>query len=578
MLGRSTTFLMLFFFNAVVCFANVSPAVEPRVDRKIANFVLSDTEGHQVAMSDFNESSAIVVVFMGTECPIANSYLPDLIQLQERYKDQGVRVLGINSNPADSATEVAKHAVEFKLNFPVLIDEQQVAADIFRAERTPDVFVLDRRRNVRYAGRIDDRIGYSHKRDKSRRNDMLEAVKQILAGEEVTVPETKTLGCKITRSRKQATTSEITYSSHVASIIHKRCATCHHADTAAPFSLLTYEETRDWAEMIQEVVSDRRMPPWDIDSRVGHFKNDLTMPKDEIDAVVSWVEAGAPLGDPASVPNAPEFTPGWMIGKPDQVFAMPVAYEVPASGTVEYQYFVTPTNFEKDMWVQAAEPRPGTRSVVHHIIVFWREKGSTKTNRLPMVAGFAPGEEPTVYPDDVGMKIPAGAELVWQVHYTPTGRAETDRCELGIKFHKSPPERHIQGGGIFNTQFAIPAHAKNHEVVSEKPFSEDIELLSLMPHMHLRGKDFKYIALLPSGDEEVLLNIPDYDFNWQHSYKFEKPLRLPKGTTIKCIAHYDNSSDNPANPDPTELVKWGDQTWEEMMIGWYSYVTPKQSE
>lgn len=575
MLGRRLLFVSLFsvgFASLTTCYVH---GVEPRVDRKIANFVLPNTKGELVAMSDFNESAATIVVFMGTQCPIANSYLPDLKKLQDEYADQGVRVLGINSNPADSPAEVAKHAEEFELNFQVLVDKQQVAADIFRADRTPDVFVLDRRRNVLYAGRIDDRIGYSHKRATSRRNDLLEAVKEVLAGEQVSVPETKTLGCKITRTRKQSDASEVTYSSHIASIMHERCATCHHEGTAAPFSLITYEETRDWAEMIHEVVADRRMPPWDIDSRYGHFKNDLTMTKGEIDKVVSWVEAGAPQGDADKIPKAPKFTPGWMIGTPDIIFKMPEAYEVPATGTVEYQYFVTPTDFEKDMWVQAAEPRPGNRSVVHHIIVFWREKGSKRTDGLPMVAGFAPGEEPTDYPADIGMKIPAGAELVWQVHYTPTGRATSDQCELGLKFHESPPKRHIHGGGIFNFGFTIPAYAKNHKVVREKKFKEDVELLSLMPHMHLRGKDFKYVAILPSGEEKILLSVPDYDFNWQHSYKFENPVSLPKGTTIRCIAHYDNSSDNPANPDPGEDVKWGDQTWQEMMIGWYSYVTPE---
>ena len=251
---------------------------------------------------------------------------------------------------------------------------------------------------------------------------------------------------------------------------------------------------------------------------------------------------------------------------------MPREYTVPASGTVEYQYFITPTNFEQDMWVQASEARPGNWSVVHHIIAFIREKGSTQTRLLPSVAGFAPGEEPTIFPVGVGFKVPAGAEIVWQVHYTPTGKVETDCSEVGLIFCKETPSRPIRGGGAINFRFNISPGDGNHRVVSSTRFAKDVELLTLMPHMHLRGKDFRFTANYPDGTSEILLNVPNYDFNWQHRYRFAKPLRIPQGTTIECVAHFDNSPDNPACPDPTKTVRWGDQTWEEMMIGFYTSV------
>ena len=267
-----------------------------------------------------------------------------------------------------------------------------------------------------------------------------------------------------------------------------------------------------------------------------------------------------------------------MIGKPDAVFKIPREYTVKAKGTVRYQYFVTPTNFKEDMWIQAAEARPGNRSVVHHIIVYYREAGSRKTRGLRSVVGTAPGEDPEIWPVGTGKKIPAGSELVWQLHYTPTGKVETDRSEVGLVFCKEPPKRAVKGKAAINFRFQIPPGASHHQVVSSTRFARDAELLSLMPHMHLRGKDFLYRAHYPDGKKEILLSVPGYDFNWQHRYRFAKPFQVPAGTRVECVAHFDNSTDNPANPDPKKPVRWGDQTWEEMMIGFINYVdAPRRS-
>ena len=546
-------------------------------DRRIPDFVLPDSNGKQTAMTDFEDVRVFVVVFVGTECPIGNSYVPDLNDLQKRYSDRNVQVIGINSNLSDSAKSIAKHAKEYKITFPILVDDDQLAADLFGAERTPEVFVLDHRQHIRYRGRIDDRIGFVQKRDKPHRADLEEAVKEVLSGKTPSVTRTKAEGCLITRRSNLTKKHSVTYAKEVSRILQNRCAKCHHPGTAAPFSLLTFENARNWSETIKETVMQRRMPPWSADPRYGKFSNDLRMTKDEIDTLVAWIDNGAPLGDEKDMPPPTEFTDGWMIDKPDIVLKMPREYTVKATGTVAYKYFVTPTNFKEDVWVQAAEARPGNRSVVHHIIAFVRGPNSKEVRKLPAVTGFAPGEEPMVWPVGVGFRIPAGAQIVWQLHYTPTGKVEKDRSEVGLVFCKQRPERHATGGGAFNFLFKIPPGAENHRVVSRKYFSRDTELLSLMPHMHVRGKDFLYKAHYPDGSEEILLSVPNYDFNWQHRYRFEKPHFIPKGTTIECVAHFDNSKDNPANPDPTETVKWGDQTWEEMMIGWYGSVTPKSS-
>lgn len=551
-----------------------SHADESNIGKSIPDFALPDTNDKQISLND-HQAKATVVVFMSTRCPIGNGYVPDINRLVDQFKDQSVQVVGINPCPADDIASIKKHHQEFELKFPVLVDAQQLAVDLFEAKRTPEFYVLDRRHVIRYRGRMDDRIGYDYKRAKSKRDDLIIALKEVLSGQSVSIPRTEPTGCLITQTRKQQRTTEVTYASDVAKIFQKRCAECHHPNTAAPFSLQDFDDARDWSEMIKEVVQQRRMPPWNADSRFGDFKNDLRMPKEEIDTLIQWVDSGTPEGDLSKVPKPHPYADGWTIEKPDLVFEIPKKFNVPASGAVEYQYFVTPTHFEKDVWVQASEARPDNRAAVHHIIVFVRKKGDSRRGGLPAVAGFAPGEEPMIFPAGTGFKIPAGAELVWQVHYTPTGKKEIDQSQVGLVLCKQKPEREVHAGGAMNLRFEIPAHAENHRVVSSKRFDQSVELLTLTPHMHLRGKDFRYTAIYPDGKRKILLNIPRYDFNWQHRYRFRQPILLPKGTVLECVAHFDNSDENPANPDPENPVRWGDQTWEEMMIGWYSFVLPK---
>lgn len=542
------------------------------IGRHVPNFIRPNSAGKQVALSDFSDAKLVVVIFMGTECPIGNAYVHDLIGLQQRYRDKQVQVVGVNSVLSDSAKAVAKHVKKFKISFPVLVDDDQVVADRFDARRTPEVFVLDGQRNIRYRGRIDDRFGYIYKREKSRRQELEEALKELLAGKDVSVAETEPVGCLITRRNRLEEKGKITFAKHVSQILQDRCANCHHPGTAAPFSLLSYEEARNWSEMIKETIVRRRMPPWNADPRYGHFSNDLRMTDEEIDTVVAWIDNGAPLGEKKDLPTPRQFTEGWTIGKPDVIFKMPREYTVQAAGTVKYQYFVTPTNFKEDMWVQAAEARPGNNAVVHHIIAYYRDPKAARRRNLPAIVGTAPGEEPMIWPKGVGVKIPAGSEIVWQVHYTPTGKLETDRSEVGLIFCKEPQQRVSRSKAALSFLFRIPPGADNHRVVSSTRFSKDAELLSLMPHMHLRGKDFRFTAYYPDGSSEILLNVPSYDFNWQHRYRFAKPFLVPKGTKIECVAHFDNSAGNPANPDPTRSVRWGDQTWEEMMIGFINYI------
>jgi hypothetical protein len=382
---------------------------------------------------------------------------------------------------------------------------------------------------------------------------------------------------------------KVTFTKDVAPILFKRCVECHRPGEIAPMSLLTYEQARPWARSIKEKVVERSMPPWLADPQHTHFENDRRLPQKEIDTLAAWASAGAPKGDDKELPPAPKFSEGWTIGTPDLVLTMQEEFEVPAEGVVPYKYMTIPTNFTEDKWIQALEIRPGNRSVVHHVIASVQDPGAgqPQRNRDPQAAGgsatniqrgrenflggIAPGDSADVFPPGTAKRIKAGSNIVLQMHYTTNGLATRDRTSVGFVFAKEPVQKTIVTGNAANARFVIPPGDPSHQVTSSTTFAEDVHLITLMPHMHVRGKDFLYTAVYPDGRSEVILRVPRYDFNWQLTYKFAKPLSLPKGTRIDCVAHFDNSTNNKYNPDPTREVRWGDQTWEEMMIGWFTY-------
>jgi hypothetical protein len=375
----------------------------------------------------------------------------------------------------------------------------------------------------------------------------------------------------------------VTFTKDVAPILYKNCVRCHRPDEIAPMSLLTYQEARPWAKAIRQRVAERTMPPWFADPAHGEFSNDLRLSQPDIDTIVAWVDRGAAKGDDRDMPPPPPYAPGWTISEPDVVFTMPEEYAVPADGVIPYLYYTVPTNFTEDKWIQALEIRPGNRKVVHHVIVSVLEPSAARgpitqgAQRPPVdvvrsqLGGTTPNRPGAIFPAGTARLVKAGSSLVFQMHYTPNGEATKDRTSIGLIFAKTPPQKVLRTGLAANNRFVIPPGDANHEVRSATTVSEDVHLLTLMPHMHFRGKDFTYTAVYPDGRTEILLRVPKYDFNWQLTYSFKKPIALPKGTRIECVAHFDNSSGNLANPDPKAEVRWGDQTWEEMMIGWYSY-------
>lgn len=372
----------------------------------------------------------------------------------------------------------------------------------------------------------------------------------------------------------------VTFTRDIAPIFYKNCVECHRSGEIAPMSLMTYQEVRPWSKAIRERIVDGSMPPWSADPKYGHWANDPRLSQAEKDTIINWVNAGSPKGEDKDLPPAPKFAEGWTIGTPDVVIEMPEEYTVPADGTVPYLYFSMPTNFTEDKWISAMEIRPGNRSVVHHVIAYAQDskskdtapggEGELRSGRTHL-GGITPNKTGVTFGEGMARLIKKGSNIVFQMHYTTIGQVTKDRTKIGFVFSKEPGRKMLVTGNTINTRFVIPAGAANHEVTASKTFDDDVIITSFMPHMHVRGKSFRYTAVYPDGRSEILLNVPNYDFNWQHTYIPAKPILLPKGTRLDSVAVFDNSDKNKYNPDATKAVRWGDQTWEEMMIGWFSY-------
>jgi peroxiredoxin len=580
------------FALALVVVSAVAPAATANeatpVGRKIDGFSLRDFRGKPLALSELDDKKLIVVAFLGTECPLAKLYGPRLAKLQEEFAPQGVAFVGISSNQQDSVTELEHYARTHGIEFPILKDLGNQVADAFGAQRTPEAFVLDADRKIRYWGRIDDQYGFQETRigyqlKEPRRRDLAEAITELLAGKDVSQPVTAVSGCLIGRVREPVANAEVTYSNQISRLFNKQCVLCHREGQIAPFALTSYQEAVGWAEMIREVVEQQRMPPWHADAPEGRFSNDCRLSEEEKQLVYRWVDAGAPEGDPNQLPEPPQFPEGWMIPEPDEIIYMrDEPYMVPAEGTVEYQRFVVDPGWKEDRWLTAIEPKPGNPAVVHHVVMYIQppdgpSKGRTGRLRTDWLAAFAPGLRPQVLPDEYARLIPAGSKLIFELHYTPNGVAQEDRSYLGVKFaDPKKVKRELVTKNAGNFTFRIPPNNPNYKVESTFTFRDNTILWSVSPHMHLRGKDFYYEVQYPDGKVEPILSVPRYDFAWQTTYLLTEPRVLPKGSKLHCVAHFDNSEGNLNNPDPSQEVRWGEQTWEEMMFGWFEMALADQ--
>jgi len=560
----------------------------------VANFTLTDAEGKAWKLHD-QKAKAVVVAFLATECPMSQGYIPALAELNAKYADKGVAFVGVFPDSDLTAKQLAAHAKEFKIPFPVFRTEDDVAG-LLGAKVTPEVVVLDGDFTVRYRGRIDDLYTARLKqRANVTRADLALALDELLAGKAVSVPETKAFGCPIpATARKPAAESVVTFYKDVLPVFAAHCQSCHRPGQVGPFSLTSYKDAAKWGELCQEEVKAKRMPPWKPAPN-ALLAGDRTLPSDAAAILKKWVDQGMREGDPKDAPATKKFTDDWAFGEPDLILEAPADMTLAASGPDHFRVIVFPTNLPEDKHIVAMEVKPGNPRVVHHTVQLIDTLGiarklqteaeaAAKANDpdrgpgfpvsmgfgfLPDPAGFlggwAPGMLPKKLPDGVGQRLPKGGDLCVQFHYHRTGKVETDRTKVGLYFAKKPvtsPFVSIPVAGLF---WSIPAGAKDYKVDSSWRLTEDVTLYRLIPHMHLIGKEIELTATVPGGKPETLIRIPMWDFNWQEQYELKEPRKLAKGTILRVRGTYDNSADNPNNPSsPPKSVKLGEQTTNEM--------------
>ena len=581
---------------------HTSPASEPRLDanhvakvaiksvgtsvigQTISKLHVAEPHGRDFSFTRIRGKRLTVIAFLGTECPLAKLYSARLETLAQQYRNHGLTVIGFCSNAQDSQQDVTDFVHQHALTFPVFKDTRHRVADQLKAVRTPEVFLLDHEQRVVYWGRIDDQYAIGIKKAKPQRSDLKIAIDETLAGNKVSIPIAESVGCHIGRLEIPVPTADLTFHEHIIPLLRKHCVNCHKQDNIAPFALLDYDEVAGWAPMIREVVEGERMPPWFANPNHGNFKNNARLSAAEKATLLGWIERGCPPGsldvvaDIQIEQNKPAKS-NWEIPEPDAVFFISDhPHTIPAQGQVDYEYFLVDPEFQEDKFLQAVQVKPGNYSVVHHALVSLVMPGNTSpgVGNCGVLINYAPGMQSTKLPAGMGIHVPAGAKFLFQMHYTPNGTQQRDRTSLGIVFaNPRQVTSVVRGGAIANVGITIPPNTHDHHEVAELKIDRPVELLSLSPHMHLRGKAFRYEAFFPKGRREILLDVPKYDFNWQLRYLLEKPLPLPPGTRIRCTAWYDNSSRNPANPDSTLEIQWGDQTTDEMLIGFYSIVEPR---
>jgi hypothetical protein len=545
---------------------------------RVDNFRLLDQNGASHELYYHSDAKAVVLMAHGNGCDIVRNTLPALKEIREKYRAQGVEFLLIDSNLQDPRDAITQEASEFGIDFPILVDDTQLIGESLGITRTADVFVIDPKTwKLMYRGPVDDRLAYGAQRPAATKLYLVDALDATLAGKPIAVAQVEAVGCLVNlpeRDRRDAHT-QISYSEQIAPLLTAKCSSCHRSGGGAPWAMTGYDMVRGFAPMIREVIRTKRMPPWHADPHYGSFVGQRSISNEDARMLVHWIEAGAPRGNgPDPLSGLPPAMTEWTLGEPDLIVEVP-AFEVPATGVVNYQYPRAANPLGHDAWIRAIEILPGNRSIVHHVLVGLDDPGNGSQRairgQIGELGGYAPGKNAVPYPDDSGIFLRKEAGFRFQMHYTPNGKAATDVTRVGLFFYDKPPKHSLHMTLMLDTALSIPANTKAYSARLEHVLDRDIVLYTLLPHAHLRGRAAKFTAIYPDGHQEILLSVPKYDFNWQTTYALNPPKPIPAGTHIVLDMTWDNSAQNPANPDPNRVVRWGEQTWDEMNVGWMRY-------
>lgn len=563
-----------------------------QIGERLEDFALKDLDGTVRTLRDYPRARALVIAFFSIECPTSNIYKDHLINLHKDYRGRGVHLIAVNSNANEPIPKIANYATQSQFAFPALKDANNLLADRLGAEVTPHAFLFDSTCVLRYRGEIDDGFGAP---DQVTSRGLYEALDALLAGREIARPVIRPFGCAIRRasrpSSRPVSPATPTFNREIVRLLQDHCQGCHRPGGIGQVSFFPYEQAVAWAADIRDAVQTRTMPPWNAREGFGEFVGARRLTEAQIETFSKWVDAGMPEGDPADLPPPREFPENWTLGKPDLILTPAEAYPVEATGKDEYRCFVMPVDLPGDRYVSAIEVLPGARDVVHHVSVYLDESGRAealdRADPKPgydsfggigfppsgTLGGWAPGNTPHRLPDGVGRLLPRNARVIMQVHYHKSGRAARDLSRLGIYFSIVPVDKRLYEETVASRLLFIPPGAKHYKVTGATTLPRDMRALSVLPHMHLLGEEIRVTATRPDSTRVPLVWVAPWDFNGQETYIFKTPIPLPRGTRIDLEAYYDNSADNPRNPNsPPRWVRWGEESTDEMCIA-FLYVT-----
>lgn len=548
-----------------------SPQAKQLAAHTVENFALLDHNGEYHELFEYKDRKAIVLYSHGVSCPIVRHNIHELQKLQQHYQNDVVFLM-INGNIQDEIVDIKEEVVAFSISLPILKDHSQSVIDLLQFKRTAEAIVIDPQNwEIVYRGSVDDRVGYEKQKSSATQHFLRKAIQATVAKQQVALPFAETKGCAITYYKE----TPVSFSKEIVPILKKRCVTCHRKGGAAPWSMNSHKKIHGWSKMIREAVLTKRMPPWPADPQVGSFKSSHHLPASEQRKLLAWIEQGCILDGEDTLKNTASVHVE--EDKPDLVVTIP-PQKIPATGVVDYIYINVSSNLQKDVWVKKVKVIPGSKKAVHHALVmtiFPRHlrhlQPQWRNGSRGFFAIYVPGYNAQNFPENSGQFLPKGSVFQFQMHYTPYGRKTTDETRLHIYFHDQKPQKVLQMSSVINARFKIPPFTQNHPVQGQYTFRDDVTLYALYPHMHYRGRKAKIDAIFPDGRTQTLLSVPKYEFNWQYSYYLQEPLNLPKGTTIRMYGVFDNSSRNKYDIDPSQTVRWGDQSWDEMFIGYLQY-------
>ncbi|NUM55974.1 MAG: redoxin domain-containing protein [Candidatus Hydrogenedentes bacterium] len=567
----------------VLCAAAIGASgasAKVEIGATVGKFEFKDIRYVTRTLTDLGEAKAYVLVFSSTTCPVAQRYIPKINELARAYSDQGVRFAIVNASPGDTIQQMAYHALEYKIDVPVVKDLDGGVVEAIGATRTPEAALISANGTLLYRGRIDDQYRVSGQQPNLLHDDLKAALDATLAGKPIEAAETPVEGCEITFPATPKPAGPVTFAKDVAPILQKNCMPCHHEGEATPFALSTYEQASAKADMIAQVVDEGRMPPWYAHPDFGTWANARTLTASDRRTIVQWIEGGKQTGDLAAIPAPPDFpTSKWIIGEPDLLLTEEDTYELPASGVIDYVYVTLPYQFPEDTWVQRIQVQPSNPKVVHHANALYTVPPAGYQDDKSFLTGRVPGGSPAIVDNGVAFLIPKGAVITVQVHYVTTGKPETNRISVGFQYAKETVCKQLRHKLLSARGFTIPPGHPAAPVSKSTAFEENSTVLGLFIHMHLRGKNSTFTAQFPDGKLETLLVVPNYSFDWQLAYVYphDSLKKLPAGTTLECASQFDNSAFNPFNPDPTKAIEHGPQTFDEMMDGYVFYTLDNEN-